>query len=291
MNFDTDLIELPESNPATPLEAAKNHAAVPSASRRWLWKALTLTALVGLTGGALAAKHHSTARLHSAAFVAPSVPLGTLMPVDTFTTKGRAMTQAGAARGGFHLTFDDGPHPVHTPALLDWLKANHIHATFFLVGKNALRYPELVRRIAAEGHQIGNHTWSHANLTKLSEAKARSEIQRTHDLIVQITGHAPTLFRPPYGALKAAQRQWVTSAFHYDTILWDVDSEDWKLSSPEAITQRIERTLKPGGIILAHDIHPRILQALSLTLPRLQARGLKPSSLPIHAPGVNLAAR
>lgn len=283
MNFDTDLIELTESNAASTF--------APTPTRRCRWKALALLAVVGLAGAGMAVKHLAAARQRTATFVAPSLPLGTLMPVDTLTSKGRAMTQGGAARGGFHLTFDDGPHPVHTPALLDWLKANRIHATFFLVGENAVRYPELVRRIAAEGHQLGNHTWSHANLTKLSEAKARSEIQRTHDDIVQITGRAPTLFRPPYGALKASQRQWITSTFHYDTVLWDVDTEDWKLSSAEAIAQRIERTIKPGGIILAHDIHPRILQALPLALPRLKARGMKPSSLPIHASGVTLAAK
>ncbi|WP_395744780.1 polysaccharide deacetylase family protein [Prosthecobacter sp.] len=280
MNSDTDLIASPENNSAP--------------TRRW-WRRLLLAgagAGLAVIVGAAALVKHWTAKPQAAAHqaAASEVKLGTLMPADTFTAKGLAMKQ-GAGDSGFHLTFDDGPHPLYTPALLDWLKANKIRATFFLVGENAVRYPELVRRIAAEGHQIGNHTWSHANLTKLSDAKVRSEIQRTHDVIVQITGRAPTVFRPPYGAIKPAQRQWVARVFHYETVLWDVDTEDWKLSSAEAITQRIERTLKPGGIILAHDIHPRILQALPVVLPRLQMHGLKPSSLPVHARSVTLAAR
>jgi len=283
MNFDTDFIHLPENAPAKP----------PASARRWRWAAVFASAVValGLVGATAAWFFKSHPKSSAAKVIACAVKLGTVMPGDAFTSKGLAMSQAGAAGTGFHLTFDDGPHPVHTPALLDWLKANHSQATFFLVGQNARRYPELVRRIAAEGHQIGNHTWSHANLTKLTEAQAHREIQRTHDLIVQITGRAPTLFRPPYGMLTPAQRQWLTATLHYETVFWNVDTEDWKLSSPEAITQRIERTLKPGGIILAHDIHPRILQALPLTLARLQARGLKPSRQPLHAPSVALASR
>lgn len=201
---------------------------------------------------------------------------------------------SSAAARGYHLTFDDGPHPVHTPALLDWLKANHIRATFFVLGRNVQRYPDLTRRIVQEGHQIGNHSWSHANFGKLSDAKARSEIRRTHDLIVKTCGRAPTTFRPPYGILNQRQRAWVQKEFGYQVVLWDIDTEDWKLSSTNAIAGRITQGLKSGrtNVILGHDIHPRILPALKSLLPRLRTEGFRASPLPGRQPqSQQLAAR
>ncbi|MGV3659054.1 MAG: polysaccharide deacetylase family protein [Prosthecobacter sp.] len=199
------------------------------------------------------------------------VKLGTLAAPVTLTGAG------GTASRGYHLTFDDGPHPRHTPALLDWLKANKIRATFFVLGSNVQRYPELARRIVQEGHQIGNHSWSHANFGKLSDAKARSEIRRTHDVIVKTCGRAPTVFRPPYGILNARQRAWIQREFGYRVVLWDIDTEDWKLSSTSAIAGRITQGLRSDrqNVILAHDIHPRILPALKALLPRLRSDGFK----------------
>ena len=101
------------------------------------------------------------------------------------------------------MTFDDGPHPRLTPRLLDMLKARSIRATFFLIGENAAEYPDIVRRIAAEGHEIGNHTWDHPQLTKLNPAALREEIDRTSSTIAEITGKLPTVMRPPYGATSA----------------------------------------------------------------------------------------
>ena len=183
-----------------------------------------------------------------------------------------ARPSSSGKTGSFHLTFDDGPHPACTPPLLDWLKQNHIQATFFLVGANVERYPALVKRIADEGHKLGNHTWSHPNLSGMSDVDVRSQIKRTHDAIVKASGKAPTEFRPPYGALKSAQKSWIEKEFGYQTVLWDIDTEDWKISSANAVAARIEKGLKKGGsnIILAHDIHPRILPALQRVLPKLQ---------------------
>jgi peptidoglycan/xylan/chitin deacetylase (PgdA/CDA1 family) len=175
---------------------------------------------------------------------------------------------------GFQLTFDDGPHPKYTPEILDWLRKQQIHATFFLVGENVVRYPELVKRIVAEGHEIGNHTWSHPKLSVMSDSVVRSQIKRTHDAIIAACGKAPVAFRPPYGAITARQRSWIESEFGYKTILWDIDTEDWKKTTSAAVASRIEHGLKPGSanIILAHDIHPRILPALQSLSPKLQAR-------------------
>ncbi len=208
----------------------------------------------------------------TASHPAAATQLGTLAPKTV-----QLGTPGEAAPRGYHLTFDDGPHPFHTPALLDWLKANNIRATFFVLGSNVQRYPDLARRIVQEGHQIGNHSWSHANFGKLSDTKARSEIRRTHDLIVKTCGRAPTAFRPPYGILSQRQRTWIQREFAYRVMLWDIDTEDWKLSSTNAIAGRITQGLRSGrtNVILAHDIHPRILPALKTLLPRLRADGFK----------------
>ena len=171
----------------------------------------------------------------------------------------------------FQLTFDDGPNPKITPQVLDWLKENQFHATFFLVGENVTRYPDLVRRIIAEGHDIGNHSWSHPKLSGLSDAKVRDQLRRTEDAIVKACGRRPTLFRPPYGALKPAQKAWIEKEFGYKIVLWDIDTLDWTKKTTSAdVARRIEKGLKPGSpnIILSHDIHPFILPALQKLAPK-----------------------
>jgi peptidoglycan/xylan/chitin deacetylase (PgdA/CDA1 family) len=137
--------------------------------------------------------------------IAPPPQLGRLQPI----TEIRQL----AAPQNFALTFDDGPHPVHTPVLLDWLKVNHIRATFFVLGKNAERYPGIVKRMIQEGHEVGNHSWSHPNLRVMPPKKMLAEVRRAHDLITRITGRAPVLFRPPYGALSASQQRLIEQEF------------------------------------------------------------------------------
>jgi peptidoglycan/xylan/chitin deacetylase (PgdA/CDA1 family) len=202
------------------------------------------------------------------------------LPSKTATVKhsasGTGITSADTRN--FQLTFDDGPNPQYTPLILDWLKANHLHATFFVVGENANRYPALVKRIMEEGHQIGNHSWSHPKLTAMSDSAVRSQLQRTHEAIVKACGVAPKAFRPPYGAISPRQREWIEKEFAYKTVLWDIDTEDWKARSTGAIAATIEHGIRGKGphVILAHDIHPRILPALESLLPKLQARGIVP---------------
>lgn len=191
---------------------------------------------------------------------------------------------AGLAGGHFALTFDDGPHPVHTPAILDWLKENKLKATFFILGENAVRYPELVKRIAAEGHELGSHTWTHTQLTKLKPEAVRREVRRTHDLIVSLTGRAPVYFRPPYGSLLLTQRIAIEQEFGYRTVLWDADSLDWKLKSAEAVAKELRPFIRKGAIVLAHDIHPRILPALKKLVPEASRRGLSPAPLSMVLP-------
>jgi peptidoglycan/xylan/chitin deacetylase (PgdA/CDA1 family) len=173
------------------------------------------------------------------------------------------------------MTFDDGPHATLTPKLLDILKARNIKATFFVIGKNAAEYPDILRRIAAEGHEIANHSWSHPDLAKLPQDTMRSELSRTQDAISNTIARPVTLLRPPYGALGPAQRQYVHDSYGYRIILWDVDPLDWRRPGPAIVSERILKGVKPGSIILSHDIHPGTIEAMPATLDALIARGFQ----------------
>lgn len=172
------------------------------------------------------------------------------------------------------LTFDDGPHPQNTPRLLDMLKERGIKATFFLIGKSAATWPAVVKRIVDEGHEVANHTWDHKQLSIMAEKKVMDELQKTHSAILNACGVAPSLYRPPYGAIKLTQKKTIMEHFHYPTILWDVDTLDWK--SPRSIAKvhdTILKEAKPGSIILCHDIHVETIDAMPTTLDDLKARG------------------
>lgn len=173
------------------------------------------------------------------------------------------------------MTFDDGPHATLTPKLLDLMAKKKIKVTFFVLGENAVRHPEILKRAVAEGHEIGNHSWSHPNLAKLSNDALRSQLQRTDDVIAQAIGSHPKIMRPPYGELTPKQRQWVNSEFGYKVILWDVDPLDWKEPGPATVAQRIIRETKPGSIMLSHDIHAQTIAAMPETFDALLAKGFK----------------
>jgi peptidoglycan/xylan/chitin deacetylase (PgdA/CDA1 family) len=174
------------------------------------------------------------------------------------------------------ITFDDGPDPVLTPRLLEILKQRGIHATFFLVGKNVAAFPDVVRRIVAEGHEVGNHSWSHPLFTQLGQQSVESQLQRTHDAIVKACGTAPLLYRPPYGAVSVSQRARIEKTFGYPAILWDVDPQDWKHPrSAQKVYDAIHSQTRPGSIILCHDIHETTIAAMPATLDDLMARGYR----------------
>ncbi len=174
------------------------------------------------------------------------------------------------------ITFDDGPDPVLTPRLLDLLKERHIHATFFLVGKNAAAFPEVVRRIVEEGHEVGNHSWSHPLFTQLGQESVESQLRRTHDAIVKACGTAPLLYRPPYGSVRLSQRTRIEKTFGYPAILWDVDPQDWQHPrNAQKVYDRIHSQTRPGSIILCHDIHETTIAAMPATLDDLTARGYR----------------
>ena len=173
------------------------------------------------------------------------------------------------------MTFDDGPSAMLTPKLLDLLAAHHIKATFFVIGENVAEHPEIVARAAREGHEIGNHSWSHPNLAKMSEEAVRSQLRRTDDAIKSATGVRPTLLRPPYGSITAREKRWIHDEFGYQIILWDVDPNDWKRPGPAVVRTRILKETRPGSIVLSHDIHPGTIEAMPSTFDALEAKGFK----------------
>ncbi len=173
------------------------------------------------------------------------------------------------------MTFDDGPSATLTPKLLDLLAAHQIKATFFVIGENVTEHPEIVARAAREGHEIGNHSWSHPNFGKMSGDSVRSQLQRTDDAIRNATGKRPTLMRPPYGSITAREKRWIHDAFGYQVILWDVDPYDWKRPGPAVVRNRILKETQPGSIVLSHDIHPGTIEAMPSTLDALEAKGFK----------------
>jgi len=173
------------------------------------------------------------------------------------------------------MTFDDGPSEKLTPELLDILAQHHIHATFFVIGRNVVEHPEILRRAVREGHEIGNHSWSHPAFGKMRDESVRAELQKTDDAIRTAIGVRPVLMRPPYGSITARQKKWINSEFGYRIILWDVDPLDWKRPGPAVVTSRIVRETRPGSIILSHDIHPGTIKAMPDTFDQLQAKGFK----------------
>jgi peptidoglycan/xylan/chitin deacetylase (PgdA/CDA1 family) len=156
------------------------------------------------------------------------------------------------------LTFDDGPNPAWTPRLLDMLASHNVLASFFLVGSRAQTEPALVRRIAAEGHLIGNHSWSHPNLAQCSEQLIHEELMQTNDTLEQITGEPVRYFRPPFGAWRPAVLRTARS-LNLRTALWNAMTGDWNETSADHIakhlTNKIDRATSSGRAtnIVLHD--------------------------------------
>jgi cellulose synthase/poly-beta-1,6-N-acetylglucosamine synthase-like glycosyltransferase/peptidoglycan/xylan/chitin deacetylase (PgdA/CDA1 family) len=180
------------------------------------------------------------------------------------------------------LTFDDGPDPKWTPRVLDILKAAKLKAAFFLVGANAEKYPRLVRRIVAEGHEIGNHTYYHPNLALAWPEHVRLELNATQLLLETITGRSTTLFRPPYAADTSPSKiteltpLQIAQDLGYLVVLENIDPQDWAQPGADIILQRVKQQRPDGSIILLHDAggdREQTVEALPRILDYLQARG------------------
>lgn len=147
------------------------------------------------------------------------------------------------------LTFDDGPDPVTTPAVLDALARHGMRATFFLVGDRAERYPELVSRIIAEGHEVANHSWDHSSMTSLPMAEVKVQIAHTRDAL---SPHGQMLFRPPFGH-QTLSTCLVARRLGYRVVIWSLVGRDWLDESAQEIADKIVAGAAPGAIVLLHD--------------------------------------
>ena len=172
------------------------------------------------------------------------------------------------------LTIDDGPHPVYTPELLQILAQNGIKATFFVVGEQAERYPELIRAESDAGHAIGNHTYDHVSLIKIPPQYIDTEIKACGEVIKRITGKSPHLFRPPGGEYNRSVAE-ATEALGYKLVLYSDDPGDYAEPGTQVIEKRTLDTISNGGIILLHDGSAQTLTILPQLIQRLKARGFQ----------------
>ena len=170
------------------------------------------------------------------------------------------------------LTFDDGPNPDHTPEVLDVLKKYNVKATFFLMGAYVEQHPEIVQRIVEEGHQIGNHSYSHPDMSKLSDEEVLQQFEWCQQVIEDAVGFRPDIYRLPFGAggarvVKLMEKEGMTS------ILWNIDTLDWSSHDADAIVQETENALQKHSLLLMHDTHAAAAPALDRLIPMLQERG------------------
>jgi peptidoglycan/xylan/chitin deacetylase (PgdA/CDA1 family) len=200
-----------------------------------------------------------------------------LGPGDTVTT--RAMPA-----GTIALTFDDGPDPTWTPRILTVLARHRARATFFQVGSRVNEHPELARRVLAEGHEIGSHTFTHADIVAISDRRLDAELALTANAVAAATGHRPVLMRPPYSSTPGA----VTAAAHrahhrtaqagHLLVLTDRDTGDWRRPGADAIARAARPTGRTGTVVMLHDSggdRSQTVAALDRLIPQLRAQGYR----------------
>jgi len=167
------------------------------------------------------------------------------------------------------ITFDDGPHPVYTPMLLDGLRERGVTATFFVTGENAEANPDIIRRMSEEGHLIGNHTYTHLQLTNANREQYRAELVQTNELLEELTGRDICYVRPPYGSWdKSFEAQ-----LNMFPVLWSVDPLDWCTDSADIVVRRVLEQVQENDIILLHDYYESSVLAALRIIDELTAQG------------------
>lgn len=184
------------------------------------------------------------------------------------------------------LTFDDGPNPPHTQALLDTLERHSVKATFFLKGQNVEAFPESVRAVAQAGHEIANHSYSHLPMLSFSKSEMLNELVRTNQLIEDLLDYQPELFRPPYG-VQGPGLKMALDELNMTSILMSTHGLDWEVNDPELIANTVLESIEPGSIILLHDGHGDVtdpnaqdsraasVQATTIIIETLKAQGYR----------------
>ena len=167
------------------------------------------------------------------------------------------------------ITFDDGPHPSYTEQLLDGLKERGVHASFFVTGEHAELHPEIIKRMQEEGHLIGNHTYSHIQLTKNNRREFKQELVKTNEIIKNITGENVQYVRPPYGSWdKTFEKE-----LNMFPVLWTIDPLDWCSKNVDCITEKIVKKAGENDIILMHDYYSTSVTAALKAIDELLEEG------------------
>lgn len=169
------------------------------------------------------------------------------------------------------LTFDDGPHPIYTPQMLELLKEEQVPATFFLLGENVELYGDVVKEIAKEGHLIGNHTYHHVQVTSLSLEEACKEIQETSDLIEELTGTGTEYVRPPFGTWNEELEE----RLNLIPVMWSIDTKDWTTQNVDWIVRETVKHAEDHDIILMHDSYQSTVDAVKRVIEQLEAEGFE----------------
>lgn len=200
-------------------------------------------------------------------------PLPTATPPPP--VRGRPFFRLPGTARAVALTFDDGPDPRYTPAVLSVLREHDVRATFFVCGENASAHPEVLRAIAGEGHLIGNHSWTHRQLTKLGRRAMEAELTRTGAAVEDATGVRPAWFRAPYGAWNKALFE-LGARHGMEPLAWSLDTEDWTRPGAKVIADRVLKGADPGAVVLSHDgggDRTQSVEALRRYLPGLLDAG------------------
>ena len=201
--------------------------------------------------------------------------LSTSIQASAEEAYGKVYCRNTKCEGKIALTFDDGPHPRYTKEILSILEEYHVTATFFIIGVNAKNYPADLQRIIDSGCEIGNHTYSHLPIKKLSERELQKEILQCEETIYQLCGLRPRVFRPPEGMMNDTLKG-LLSQMQYQIVLWSIDTMDWALTPSSEIYRNVSSKIHSGDIILMHDYVSggnTTCQALRKIIPELLARG------------------
>ena len=207
---------------------------------------------------------------------------GVLPDVAVAAASSTIYTHGNANLPEVALTFDDGPSP-YTPQVLAMLKHYNVHATFFLWGQHVQQYPTYAQQELAAGNALGNHTWSHPDLTTLSAAGVTTELTEAQNVIRQATGYTPTMFRPPYGSHNSNVLAVAGQVGLSSTIIWSYAPLDWEMPGTSVIASRVLSNTSNGSIILLHDgggDRSQTVAALPTIIQGLQARGLRLVTVP-----------
>lgn len=188
--------------------------------------------------------------------------------------RGRFLWRLPAGSRAIALTFDDGPDPEYTPAVLSLLAALEVKATFFVIGRNVAKFPDLVRRIADEGHALGGHTFDHREIVALSPEELESELETCRRAIQDAAKIDTHWFRPPRGRMNLTSMRRV-AALGYHTVHWTRTYSDYQVDGTEALARRMnEQAARPRDIVLLHDHNPHTIEALATAIPRWKSQGL-----------------